>query len=221
MNYTIIILGSVLVVLIIFMLFRSYFDGKQSLVSQTKLSNMVDVTSVSKPNASILSYSIFVHIGQWTNSADPQTLFERDTELKVYFTNGAGLKVKVYDDDTPSDIVVTNNFPIQKWVHIGIVIDNNIMDVYLDGKMVKSVQLKSVISPTEESDIGYGKTSAIADNTHIAEHKRLTYAADPKEMWDLYMEGTGMGSLTQAASEMNVNLSILKDGVESSKISLW
>ena len=226
MNYTIIILGSVLVVLIIFMLFRSYFDGKQSLVSQTKLSNMTNVTSVSKPNASILSYSIFVHIGQWMNDTDSQTLFERNTELKVYFTNGAGLKVKVYDDDdTPSDIVVTNNFPIQKWVHIGIVVDNNIMDVYLDGKMVKSVQLKKNISPehteTDKKDIVYGKTSAIADNTHIAEHKRLTYAADPKEMWDLYMEGTGMGSLTQAASEMNVNLSILKDGVESSKISLW
>ena len=91
--------------------------------------------------------------------------------------------------------------------------------------MVKSVQLKKNISPehtaTDKKDIVYGKTSAIADNTHIAEHKRLTYAADPKEMWDLYMEGTGMGSLTQAASEMNVNLSILKDGVESSKISLW
>jgi hypothetical protein len=49
--------------------------------------------------------------------------------------------------ETHSDIVVTNNFPIQKWVHIGIVIDNKIMDVYLDGKMVKSVKLQDNISP--------------------------------------------------------------------------
>ena len=223
MNYTTIFLGTALVVLIMYMLFQSYFDGKQSLVSQTKLDNMDDVTSVSKPNASILSYSIFVHIGQWT-TGDNQTLFKRVSELEVYFTSNAGLKVKVYDDadteTTGSDIVVTNNFPIQKWVHIGIVIDNKIMDVYLDGKMVKSVQLKKNISPTD-NDIVYGKSSVIAEHTHIAEHKRLTYAADPKEMWDLYMAGNGIGGLTKAASEMNVNLSILKDGVESSKISLW
>ena len=78
MNYTTIFLGTILVVLIMYMLFQSYFDGKQSLVSQTKLNKMVDVDSdsVSKSNASILSYSIFVHIGQWT-TGDNQTLFKR------------------------------------------------------------------------------------------------------------------------------------------------
>lgn len=225
MNYTTIFLGTALVVLIMYMLFQSYFDGKQSLVSQTKLINMspIEAEKVSKPNASILSYGIWVHIGQWSNNDnnDDQTLFKRDTELEVYFTNNAGLKIKVDDTATDyTDIVVTNNFPIQKWVHIGIVVDNQIMDVYLDGKMVKSVKLKQNIAPTENS-ITYGTDSAIASNTHIAEHKRITYALDPKGMWDLYMEGNGMGGLTQAASEMNVNLSILKDGVESSKISLW
>jgi len=225
MNYTTIFLGTALVVLIMYMLFQSYFDGKQSLVSQTKLINMspIEAEKVSKPNASILSYGIWVHIGQWKNEAGQtsQTLFKRDTELEVYFTNNAGLKIKVDDTATDyTDIVVTNNFPIQKWVHIGIVVDNQIMDVYLDGKMVKSVKLKQNIAPTENS-ITYGTGSAIASNTHIAEHKRITYALDPKGMWDLYMEGNGMGGLTQAASEMNVNLSILKDGVESSKISLW
>ena len=237
MNYTTIFLGTALVVLIMYMLFQSYFDGKQSLVSQTKLINMspIEAEKVSKPNASILSYGIWVHIGQW--SSGEHILFKRDTELEVYFTSDAGLKIKVYDgddaveattttdataatDETHSHIVVTNNFPIQKWVHIGIVVDNQIMDVYLDGKMVKSVKLKQNIAPTENS-ITYGTGSAIASNTHIAEHKRITYALDPKGMWDLYMEGNGMGGLTQAASEMNVNLSILKDGVESSKISLW
>lgn len=228
MNYTTIFLGTALVVLIMYMLFQSYFDGKQSLVSQTKLSKMTDVTTVSKPTASIFSYGIWVHIGQWSNGSGEQILFERDTELKVYFTSNAGLKIKTSktNPDDVDDIVVTNNFPIQKWVHIGIVVDNQIMDVYLDGKMVKSVKLKANISPSDNNSITYGKDSdgkgiAIADNTHIAEHKRITYALDPKGMWDLYMEGNGMGGLTQAASEMNVNLSILKDGVESSKISLW
>ena len=131
MNYTTIFLGTALVVLIMYMLFQSYFDGKQSLVSQTKLSNAADWESVSKPNASIFSYGIWVHIGQWTNG-EGQSLFKRDSELNVYFTSTAGLKVKVEDDaNDPSDIVVTNNFPIQKWVHIGIVIDIHRVNLFL------------------------------------------------------------------------------------------
>lgn len=228
MNYTIIFLGTILVVLIMYMLFQSYFDGKQSLVSQTKLDKMsqIDADKVSKPNASIFSYGIWVHIGQWKNNGngdgDDQTLFERDTELEVYFTSKAELKIKTLQDSSGnwSDIVVTSNFPIQKWVHIGIVVDNKIMDVYLDGKMVKSVQLQETISP-EDNKITYGSASAIASDTHIAEHKRMTYALDPKGMWDLYMEGNGMNGLLQAAGDMNVNLSILKDGVESSTYNLF
>jgi hypothetical protein len=48
---------------------------------------MSDVISVSKPNASILSYGIWVHIGQWANDDNnsDQILFKRDTELESLF----------------------------------------------------------------------------------------------------------------------------------------
>ena len=44
-------------------------------------------------------------------------------------------------DTYSNTIEVVNNFPLQKWVYILISYDNNICDIYLDGKMVKSVQL--------------------------------------------------------------------------------
>lgn len=228
MNSVIVILGTVLVVLIIYMLFKSYFDGKQTLVSQTKLDNMQEVVVVSRPTSAIFSYGIWVHIDKWPTNPTPGSiyfLFKRLTELEVYFTNNASLKIKAYDntiDASNTDIIVTNNFPIQKWVHIGIVVDNKIMDVYLDGKMVKSVELNKPLTPSDDKII-YGKssTSSIASDTHIAEHKRLTYAVDPQGMWDMYMEGNGIGGVNKVIGDMNVNLSILKDGVESSKISLW
>ena len=61
----------------------------------------------------------------------------------------------------------------------------------------------------------------MAGTLMIAEHKRRTYPMDPEGVWDLYMKGNGANGLTQAASDMNINLSILKDGVESSTFSLW
>ena len=89
--------------------------------------------------------------------------------------------------------------------------------------MIKSVGLSGIgITPnTADHGIEFGKENTMKDTLMIAEHKRRTYPMDPKGMWDLYMKGNGANGLTQAASDMNINLSILKDGVESSKVSLW
>jgi len=248
MSNTTIILGTVLVVLIIYMLFQSYFDGEQKLLSQAYLKDAVDVEkeNVSKPNASNFSYGIWIYVQQWiapTGAGEglekSSRIFARKDELGLYLGQDATLTVRVADyasgdvnsatasATTYSEITLTNNFPIQKWVHVGLVVDGNKFDGYIDGKMVKSVGLESTgITPsapdgTAENKIEFGKENAMKDTLMIAEHKRRTYPMDPKGMWDLYMKGNGVNGLTKAASNMNVNLSILKDGVESSKVALW
>jgi len=246
MSNTTIILGTVLVVLIIYMLFQSYFDGEQKLLSQAYLNVAVNVDkeNVSKPNASNFSYGIWIYVQQWEAPTGAWTeansrIFARKDELGLYLGQNATLKVRVADyasgdvnsadastTTTYSEIILTKNFPIQKWVHVGLVVDGNKFDGYIDGKMVKSVGLKNNITPghadgTATNGIEFGKENAMATSLMIAEHKRRTYPMDPKGMWDLYMKGNGVNGLTKAASNMNVNLSILKDGVESSKVALW
>lgn len=257
MSNAIIILGTVLVVLIIYMLFQSYFDGEQKLLSQAYLKDAVDVveSNVSKPNASNFSYGIWIYVQQWIQPAAVGTvtleqasrIFARQDEIGLYLGQDATLKVRVADQvgknvkaatvevtpaTTPatynySEIILTKNFPIQKWVHVGLVVDGNKFDGYIDGKMVKSIGLKTNITPAladgyAANKIEFGsKTNAMKDSLLIAEHKRRTYPMDPKGMWDLYMKGNGVSGLTQAAGSMNVNLSILKDGVESSKFALF
>lgn len=267
MSNTIIILGTVLVVLIVYMLFQSYFDGEQKLLSQAYLKDADDIPKdkISKPNASNFSYGIWIYVQQWqeptaVTAADAAAtggaevslegasrIFTRQDELGLYLGANATLKVRLADvgkdvkassattstgtgDVTNySEITLTKNFPIQKWVHVGLVVDGNKFDGYIDGKMVKSVGLESTgITPaldattgTAENKIEFGKNNTMKKTLMIAEHKRRTYPMDPKGMWDLYMKGNGANGLTQAASNMNVNLSILKDGVESSTFSLW
>ena len=242
MSNTIIILGTVLVVLIVYMLFHSYFDGEQKLLSQAYLmdADNISVGDISKPNASNFSYGVWIYVQQWIAPGTTESntrIFTRQDELGLYLDNNATLKVRLADvgknvktgikEVDFSEIILTNNFPIQKWVHVGLVVDGNKFDGYIDGKMVKSVGLKSTgITPsapdgTAVNPIEFGKSNKMAATLMIAEHKRRTYPMDPKGMWDLYMKGNGANGLTQAASNMNVNLSILKDGVESSKVSLW
>jgi len=259
MSNTTIILGTVLVVLIVYMLFQSYFDGEQKLVSQTLLTNApADTDEISKPNQSNFSYGVWIYVSQWIAPGDDITtsdgeaerrIFARNDELGLYLETNGSLTVRLSDMNLPgiitkpgvatgdpavdavenenyTKIVLTNNFPLQKWVHVGLVVDGKKFDGYIDGKMVKSIGLTHTIKPAIKDDgkaekkLMFGTDNSMAEKLMIAEHKRRTYPMDPKAMWDLYMAGNGVNGLTKAASEMNVNLSILKDGVVSSKFSL-
>jgi hypothetical protein len=239
MSNTIIILGTVLVVLIVYMLFQSYFDGEQKLLSQTFLNNAPADINVSSPNASNFSYGVWIYVNEWISPVDEEAnsrIFARDDELGLYLKDNAELAVRFADTEGKkvisggandyTSVTLTDNFPIQKWVHVGLVVDGNKFDGYIDGKMVKSIQLNGTVGITPSDVDGgdklqFGKENAMNKTLMIAEHMRRIYAMDPKGMWDLYMKGNGANGLTQAVSNMNVNLSIMKDGVESTKFSLW
>jgi len=242
MSTTTIILGTVLVVLIIYMLFQSYFDGEQKLLNQAYLKDIADVTSIATPNASNFSYGIWIYVTQWISPDDTEEktrIFARDDEIGLYLQRNGTLSVRFADvgskrvitgnnNQDYTRVILTDNFPLQKWVHIGMVVDGKKFDGYIDGKMVKSIELQTNITPTSSNAVSgkpfpieFGKNNSMNATLMIAEHKRRTYPMDPQGMWDLYMKGNGTNGLLQGASNMNVNLSILKDGVESSKFPLW
>jgi hypothetical protein len=237
MNNTTIILGTVLLVLIVYMLFQSYFDGEQKLLSQKLLVNAGQGINVSTPNASNFSYGVWIYVEKWTPPGDTEKMtriFTRSDELGLYLENNARLAVRLADKGSRdvmtvgnyTSITLTDNFPIQKWVHVGLVVDGNKFDGYIDGKMVKSIQLNnmgilpSLLADDKGNKLEFGTDNAMKDSLMIAEHKRRTYAMDPKGIYDLYMQGNGTNGLTQAASDVNINLSIMKDGVESLKFAL-
>ena len=102
MSNTTIILGTVLVVLIVYMLFQSYFDGEQKLLNQAYLRDADDISvgDISKPNASNFSYGVWIYVQQWKADGTTESntrIFARKDELGLYLDNNATLKVRVAD----------------------------------------------------------------------------------------------------------------------------
>ena len=84
--------------------------------------------------------------------------------------------------------------------------------------MVKSVQIsKSVNIPEGGSDIVFGSNW----DAYFAKFERTAKATDPKTAYDKYMEGNGGSTLSNALGNMNVNLSITKDNIETSRFALF
>ena len=229
MNTTVVILGIVLLILIFYMLFSQYFDGSTSEKDEKSLSRdsvaSIPYTKLTKPDAARFTYSIWVYVDSW-NTGSEKIIFQRDYDTKLYLDENRSILMLKTGSSTSSTeifsntIEITNNFPLQKWVHILISIDNQICDVYLDGKMVKSIQLTGdppFNSNMKDKDIGFGG----GWDAYISKFERQITPTDPKAAYDKYAEGAGATSIGKALGNYNVNLTFLQDNIETSKFALF
>ena len=58
-------------------------------------------------------------------------------------------------------------------------------------------------------------------DAYISKFERQIKPTDPKSAWDKYMEGNGGSTLSNALGNMNINVSVLKDNVETTTFSLF
>lgn len=101
--------------------------------------------------------------------------------------------------------LVSYNFPLQKWTYVVVSFDNNIVDIYLDGKLVKSIKTDSNPSPqnVSASSMNYG-----TGDINVAGYIRYNYTMDPQSVWDNYR--TGLNSMS-SSDTFNLNLTVNKD----------
>jgi hypothetical protein len=243
MNYIIVALSVIIIVSLFYVVFKSYFSNVSTLTQQTSLADInkpvpeVVATNLQKPDATRYAYGVWIYVNTLTAGANPprSVIFSRDKDIVVYLDQStstlyavlnhkpAGISnangsITVLNDimlDTSTKIAITNNFPLQKWVYLTISIDNTVADCYLDGKLIKSVKITQV-APDKISNIKFG--SGI--DAYIAQFQRWTNPLDPQSAWNAYVAGSG-SSLAGADSNYNVALSVLKDNVITSKLTLY
>jgi hypothetical protein len=219
MSTTVIVLGVLLVIVIVYMLFQDYFSDKTKMTNETHLKtdspSNVQANDLTKRDATNVTYSIWVYVNQAYDGS--KNIFERENDTVLYLDTGAVLKCDI--GSTPETITITNNFPLQKYVFVLISIDSKIVDVYLDGKLMKSIQLNDTLQAAdiEDKSLVYGS----GFDAYIAKFERVPEPTDPMGAWNKYMEGNGGSSLTRALGNYNVNLSVLKDNIETSKFALF
>lgn len=243
MNAIAIILA-IIVILLFYILYR-FFMLKSTELSST--ANLLDsnpsIPIVNKPTSTRYSYGIWIYVNSW-NSSIQKTIFERTNNIKLYFADTAPvLKCNITMDNgktlpagesaPTTTLEITDNFPIQKWVHILISVDNQYLDAYLDGKLIKSGRLYSEAVPAENntpaSPESTPKTPAdeamtigggTSYDAYIAKFNHWSLPLDPQTVWSIYNEGNGQSGMNNYISSYGIDLSILKDNVEQSKYSI-
>ena len=232
MSPTMIIMG-VIVIILLYM----YFFYK---TGETKLNDKIDlgvsqapvaIDKIVDPTAAVYSFETWIYISKYDGIGTD--VFSRVAKTSGTSTNknigvevkgtSPTLKVKYTDAESPATqqtIVVTDNFPVQSWVHVIVSVENQYIDVYVNGKLAKSIKAKSVETPSATSEIVYGNWST-AGGCSLAKFYRRTKAVDPATAWSLYNDGNGASNVSKYLGTLGLDLSLKKDNVEYSKLNLF
>jgi hypothetical protein len=211
MNYALVIVG-VLIVVILYLLYLHLFDTSNELKDFVKIDTPINV-DVNSPTSTRYAYGIWVYVGEW-NSSTVKNIYSHGEP-----TAGGNLYLEKlsptlkYKANNGNDVSITDNFPVQKWCHILVSVDNNIVDFYLDGKLVRSADMGTTPSPT-----GVSATIGSIPNAHIAKFTRWTTPMNPQAAYEVYMKGNGQTGMLPA---YGIDVSVFKDNIEQSKFKLF
>ena len=218
MNYTFIILG-IIVAVLIYVLYLYFSDDSTKLFEYEDLSKSGKIIGSGDLHTSgNYAYGFWIYINNYSGG---KTLLQRGPDanpnpnpnpsLKVYLPGSTPTLMVDIETTTTETINVTNNFPIQKWVHVVVSKDVQVVDVYIDGKLVKSHML-------EASSIGHeGDLTSDAFEAFMARLKTWKHGLNPQTVYDEYMKGNGQ---TGMITGYGVDVSLLRDNIEQTKFSL-
>ena len=229
MNYTLVILGVILLI-VIYILYKVISEKGKVVSKKVDLSesnSSVSYSDLNSPKAARFCFSVWAYVESLSSA--PMTLVKVDTDtsnsptlfFKLEVASGPTLKYTILTDgDGAVEKEIMPNFPLQKWVCIMVSFDNQVVDLYIDGKLVRSQQLDNSPTATNKDHvIMFPKDN---DNKgYLAKFERLTSPMDPATAWNKYMEGNGGNYFSRLLSQYGASLTLTKDDLDLRQFTLF
>jgi hypothetical protein len=185
-------------------------------------------TLPSNNNPSNFSISLWFYVTTWKCDNLLKDVFKikQGTDDNFFIRMGAcqndlDVGTKVSTGGTSSTSVChVSNVPLQRWVSLIVSIYGRTLDIYMDGKLVRTCVLPSVsaamMNQTQLTnlEIGGGFDGFITSIRYKAQ------PVNPQEAWNTYTDGYGGSMLQDILNKYKIKLSFLVDDVEKQSISL-
>ena len=133
-----------------------------------------------------------------TNDPNPNSSYFR---LYLDQADTAKLTVGIKFQTNTKYIIITPNFPLQRWTNIIVSVDTNFVDIYQDGKLVLSSAINkqgdTKYGQIEKPNINSGVLFGSPDNTQditLGNVMRWPYPIDPAMAYSIYQQGNGQPS---------------------------
>jgi hypothetical protein len=110
------------------------------------------------------------------------------------------------------------NIPLQKWVNILISLYGRTLDVYIDGKLVRTCVLPGVAKPNAEADIQVTPRGGFSGFTTNFQY--WPASSNPQEAYDIYKQGLGGSILSSMLNKFRIRFTFLADNEEKGSFEI-
>lgn len=240
-----IIIVIVFVIYLIKYLFFNNSNSLVGGIRNGKDSSVIEASSLAKNSAnspsSNFAYSCWFYVNDWTYKyGTPKVLFGRmggktgsdgvsvdgidgvnpcpavvfdstNNNLNVYLTCTGG------PVDSPNILHTCSvaNVPIQRWVNVTVSVYGRSMDVYINGKLVKTCVMPGIANVANDSSVYLTPSGGFDGWT-----SRFAYypnSLNPQDVWNIYTKGatSGMSSL----SSYQVQIALVENGQPKNSVT--
>jgi hypothetical protein len=219
------VLAVVVILLLLYVIFKALTTNYTSLGSMQKWGSETMIQGSNLPSSfkANSAISIWFYIKKWVNGTKV-IMFKKGSMIlfNVEFKNDTNT-IRIFprsgESNTDLDCEISD-FPLQKWVNLIVSFNGSAMDVYVDGKLVKScvVNLGSKLNETDTIVLG-DNTKSLNDIGFITNVKLKASPIAPQEAWDIYSQGFGGSPWSDLLNKYKVKLSFIVDNQEQSSVS--
>lgn len=108
------------------------------------------------------------------------------------------------------------NIPIQSWVNITMSVFDRTMDLYINGKLVRTCLLPGVASINTQSDVYITPMGGFDGWT--SKFQYIPNALNPQQAWNIYTKG--YSSWTSAFNSYQLQVSLVENGTTQSSVTI-
>ena len=232
-----IFIGIAVIILIIFIV--SYFSKDSTILSRLKDGTTTTIIQANKltgnKNSTNYAYSIWFYVNDWEeNLGKKKILLSRSTSTasptskdgfiynpEIYFSpyeNNINININTYQqDDSTNQICSITNFPIQSWVNLILSVNGRTVDVYLDGKLVRTCLLPNVPKVIAEADLKITPNGGFSGWTSQSQY--FDTALNPQQAYNIYKGGFGDG-FSNIFDKYKLKFSYLVNNVEQGSVEI-
>ena len=152
---------------------------------------------------------IIFHTGKDATTFSPKVLFDKTT-------NNIKIITKTKNNGTPKENeCIVEDIPIQNWFNIIISYNNKALDVYMDGKLIKTCLIEGDIEDYQGQNIvltpDTGSEKGSFDG-FLAKFKKFEKAVTPRLAWSVYKEGYTKGGFLGVLNTFGLKMEVTKAG---------
>ena len=224
------ILSIIVLVVIIYLLFRLFNSNNNKLSdkmpgNQEKIIMPSSLSSFS--NSNNYTYSIWFYIDNWNyRYGEPKIILGSLDDNKNpspsitlgSMQNDINISLTCYPQNNSTKHVIhtctLENVPLQTWTNLVVSLDGRSLDVYMNGKLVKTCILPGVAKISTNAKIHITPGGGFSGYTSHLEYR--SKSSNPSEVWAMYKKNANMatGSLANASSKYKIKVALVDNNKE-------